>query len=63
MGRQLLRRAGEIAIERGYLRAMLYLQFPEPAASTKRGYRIVGALNYPPGGTFYWLRKDFGMTG
>jgi N-acylglucosamine-6-phosphate 2-epimerase len=27
----------------------------------KCGYRVIGALEgYPPGGTFYWLRKDFG---
>lgn len=27
----------------------------------KLGYRLVGQLDdYPPGGVYYWLRKDFG---
>ncbi|MCB0117125.1 MAG: GNAT family N-acetyltransferase [Caldilineaceae bacterium] len=62
VGRQLLRRAEEIAIERGCLRAMLTTySFQARGFYEKEGYRIVGALeDYPPGSTFYWLRKDFG---
>ena len=30
----------------------------------KRGYRVAGALeDYPPGATYFWLRKDFPPAG
>lgn len=60
LGRQLLRQAEALAIQRGCVRAMLTTySFQAVGFYEKEGYRIVGAQeDYPPGSTFYWMRKD-----
>jgi GNAT superfamily N-acetyltransferase len=60
LGRQLLRQAEALASARGCLRAMLTTySFQAVDFYKKEGYRIVGAQeDYPPGSTFYWMRKD-----
>lgn len=61
LGRLLLRTAEREAQARGCSRARLTtFHFQARAFYEKEGYRVVGALDdYPPGGTYYWMRKDF----
>ena len=62
LGRNLLRRAEIEAMLRGCTQAHLQtFSFQARGFYQKYGYRVVGALeDYPPGETFYWMRKDFG---
>ena len=59
-GRELLRMAEKKARERGCTRVMLRtFSFQAQGFYEKEGYRVVGELgDYPPGATFYWMRKD-----
>ena len=49
------------AEERGCSRAKLRtFGFQARGFYQKEGYRVVGELeDYPPGRSFYWMRKDF----
>jgi RimJ/RimL family protein N-acetyltransferase len=60
-GRRLLALAEQAAQERGCRYAQLTTySFQARGFYEKAGYRVVGALtDYPPGETYYWLRKDF----
>ncbi len=60
-GRKMLALLEAEAIARGCGRAWLRtFSFQARGFYEKQGYRVVGALeDYPPGHTFYWLRKDF----
>lgn len=62
LGRELLRRAETEAIVRGCTQAHLKtFSFQARGFYEKYGWRAIGALeDYPPGETFFWLRKDFG---
>ncbi len=59
-GRVLLRMAEEEARERGCSRVWLRtFSFQARGFYEKEGYQVVGELeDYPPGETFYWMRKD-----
>lgn len=59
-GRVLLRMAEEAARERGCSRVWLRtFSFQARGFYEKEGYQVVGELeDYPPGETFYWMRKD-----
>jgi GNAT superfamily N-acetyltransferase len=59
-GREVLRMAEEEARQRGCRRAKVQtFSFQARGFYEKMGYRVVGALeDYPPGGCFYWLRKE-----
>lgn len=59
-GRALLRKAEEVARERGCVRVRLCtFGFQARGFYEKQGYRVVGEMvDYPPGSTFYWLRKE-----
>jgi ribosomal protein S18 acetylase RimI-like enzyme len=61
LGHTLLRMAEEEARERGCSRAKLRtFSFQARGFYEKTGYRVVGQLeDYPPGATFYWMRKDW----
>ncbi len=61
-GREWLRMAEEEARQRGCTRALLRtFSFQARGFYEKEGYRVVGQLqDYPPGETFYWMRKDIG---
>lgn len=61
LGRRLLRMAEEEAQARGCSRARLRtFSFQARGFYEKEGYRVVGELeDYPPGATFYWMRKDW----
>lgn len=61
LGRLLVSLAEAEAQRRGCRRAWLRtFSFQAPDFYQRLGYRIVGQLeDYPPGSTFYWLRKDF----
>lgn len=61
LGRRLLRTAEREARARGCSRARLTTySFQARAFYEKEGYGVVGALeDYPPGETYYWMRKDF----
>jgi ribosomal protein S18 acetylase RimI-like enzyme len=60
-GRRLLLAAETEAQQRGCTRVFLTtFSFQARGFYEKQGYRVVGQLDdYPPGATFYWLRKDF----
>ena len=60
-GRQLLALAEATAQVRGCHRAQLTTySFQARGFYEKAGYQVVGALvDYPPGATYFWLRKDF----
>ncbi len=60
LGRQLLRQAEALAKERGCRRVMLTTySFQARGFYEKEGYYVVGAQeDYPPGSTYFWLRKD-----
>ncbi|MBI1296903.1 GNAT family N-acetyltransferase [bacterium] len=60
IGRQLLRRAESLAQARGCRRVMLTtFSFQARGFYEKEGYQVVGALeDYPPGGVYYWMRKE-----
>jgi GNAT superfamily N-acetyltransferase len=62
LGREMLRMAEQEAIARGCIRVRLRtFSFQARGFYEKEGYRVVGKLeDYPPGETFYWMRKDFG---
>ena len=59
-GGQLLALAEQGARQRGCLWAQLTtFSFQARGFYEKAGYRVVGELaDYPPGETYYWLRKD-----
>ena len=59
-GHELLRRAEAEARRRGCQHAYLEtFSFQAHDFYGARGYRVVGALeDYPPGETFYWMRKE-----
>ena len=61
LGRRLLRTAEREARARSCSRAKLTTySFQARAFYEKEGYRVVGALeDYPPGGAYFWMRKDF----
>jgi len=61
LGRRLLRTAEREARARGCFRAKLTTySFQARKFYEKEGYRVVGVLeDYPPGGAYYWMRKDF----
>lgn len=60
-GRQLLAHAERSARNRGCAHASLTtFSFQARGFYEKAGYRVVGQLtDYPPGETYFWLRKDF----
>lgn len=60
-GRTLLRMAEAEARARGCARVMLTTySFQARGFYAKEGYRVVGELaDYPPGSTYYCMRKDF----
>lgn len=64
-GRQLLALAEATAQARGCHHAQLTTySFQARGFYEKAGYQVVGALtDYPPGATYFWLRKDFPTTG
>ena len=64
-GSQLLRLAEEEALRRGCTRAHLTTySFQAREFYERAGYTVVGQLDdYPPGETFYWMRKDLGPDG
>jgi N-acylglucosamine-6-phosphate 2-epimerase len=59
-GRTLLRMAEAEARARGCSHVMLTTySFQARGFYEKEGYRVVGELvDYPPGATYYWMRKD-----
>lgn len=59
-GSRLLQRAEQLAIQRGCQYAHLTtFSFQARGFYEKHGYYVVGELHdYPPGGTYFWLRKD-----
>lgn len=59
-GRRLLQAAEREAQARGCSRAKLTTySFQARRFYEKEGYRVVGVLqDYPPGGAYYWMRKD-----
>ena len=61
LGRDLLLRAETEAIRRGCAHAYLTtFSFQARGFYEKQGYRVVGQLDdYPPGDSYFWLRKDF----
>lgn len=61
-GRKLLDLAERAAQERGCAHAHLTtFSFQARSFYEKAGYQVVGQLtDYPPGETYFWLRKDFG---
>lgn len=60
-GRTLLRMAETEARARGCVHALLTTySFQARGFYEKEGYRVVGELaGYPPGSTYYWMRKDW----
>ena len=62
-GRQLLALAEEEAQARGCRFAWLStFSFQARGFYEKCGYRVIGELtDYPPGATYFWLRKDFAV--
>lgn len=60
-GAHLLRRAEEIARQRGCTTAFLTtFGFQARGFYEKYGYVVVGELtDYPPGSSYFWLRKNF----
>jgi GNAT superfamily N-acetyltransferase len=61
LGRRMLGMAEEEARARGCSRARLRtFSFQAREFYERQGYRVVGELeDYPPGETFYWMRKDW----
>ena len=61
LGARLLQAAEAEARRRGCRHAQLTtFSFQARGFYEKMGYRVVGQLDdYPPGGAYYWLRKDF----
>jgi len=61
IGTELMQRAEEEGIGRGCTRAQLStFSFQARNFYEKLGYRVIGALDdYPPGETFFWMRKNF----
>lgn len=60
-GARLMRAVEEEARRRGcaHVRVTTYC-FQAPGFYERLGYRVVGRLDdFPPGGAYYWLRKDF----
>ena len=62
IGTELMKKAEAEAIGRGCTSAQLStFSFQAKGFYEKLGYRVIGALeDYPPGETFYWMRRDFG---
>jgi GNAT superfamily N-acetyltransferase len=62
LGQRLLHLAHQEAQARGCTQVQtLTYDFQALPFYLKQGYRIVGQLDdYPPGHTYYWLRKEFG---
>ncbi len=60
-GAQIVKTAERRAIERGCKHAQVKTwDFQALGFYQKLGYQVIGQLaDYPPGHTFYWLRKDF----
>ncbi|MDP9315272.1 MAG: GNAT family N-acetyltransferase [Chloroflexota bacterium] len=60
-GGQLLQRAEQVAIQRGCHHARLStFSFQARGFYEKFGYYVIGQLtDYPPGESYFWLRKDF----
>ncbi|MBZ0291890.1 MAG: GNAT family N-acetyltransferase [Anaerolineae bacterium] len=60
-GQKLLTMAEAEARRRGCWRAQLKtFDFQARDFYARFGYRVVGVMeDYPPGGAFYWMRKDF----
>jgi GNAT superfamily N-acetyltransferase len=61
IGTSLLRTAESIAIDRGCTWCVLStFGFQARGFYEKQGYYVTGRLeDYPPGSTYYWMRKDF----
>lgn len=60
VGARLLQQAESIALTRGCAHVQLTtFEFQARRFYEQQGYRVVGALEgYPPGSTYYWMRKD-----
>jgi predicted N-acetyltransferase YhbS len=60
-GTELLKTAESIAIQRGCHSAFLStFEFQAHTFYERHGYYVTGKLEgYPPGSTYYWMRKDF----
>ena len=61
-GRQLLTTAEAEGVKRGCTQVLLTtFSFQAKDFYEHLGYRVVGQLDdYPPGETYFWMRKDFG---
>jgi len=61
LGRLMLHTAEKEAISRGCLYAKIEtFSFQARGFYEKCGYQVIGRLDqYPPGGSFFWMRKDF----
>jgi len=61
IGSELMQMAEAEGVRRGCTQAQLStFSFQAREFYEKLGYRVIGALHdYPPGSSFYWLRKDF----
>jgi ribosomal protein S18 acetylase RimI-like enzyme len=65
IGTSLLQTAETIAIDRGCSRCVLStFEFQARGFYEKQGYYVTGRLeDYPPGSTYYWMRKDLPARG
>lgn len=65
LGRTLIHLVEEIARRKGCNHAHLKtFSFQARGFYEKQGYRVIGALeDFPPGETFYWLRKELNQEG
>ncbi len=61
IGSSILQSAEEISIKRGCIRCFVTtFEFQGRKFYEKHGYYAAGKLeDYPPGSTYYWMRKDF----
>ncbi len=61
IGSSILQSAETIAIKRGCVRCFVTtFEFQGVKFYEKQGYSVAGKLeDYPPGSTYYWMRKDF----
>lgn len=63
IGTSLLQTAEKIAVSRGVKHCFLStFEFQARAFYEKHGYSVAGKLEgYPPGSTFFWMRKDLAL--
>lgn len=64
IGTELLQTAEKIAVKRGCKRCLLTtFEFQARTFYERHGFYVTGKLeDYPPGSTYYWMRKDFSPT-